>query len=389
MINITEKKNCCGCGACAQSCPVGCITMTADGEGFLYPVVDVEKCVNCGLCDRVCPILNPGVAPKDIRVYAAMCNDEEVRRTSSSGGVFYLLAEQALSDGGVVLGAAFDADFSVHHVMVERIEDLPMIMGSKYLQSRIENTYVETEKELKKGRSVLFSGTGCQISGLKSYLHREYNNLYTIDVFCHGVPSPNVWRKYLDVQKRTNDNGIRQIYFRAKTQGWHQFSMRIEFNNGETYDCPHREDAFMKVFLENLCLRPSCYDCKFLESRSGADLTIGDAWGVENWMAHMDDNKGTSVVVVNTEKGRRLWAAIQGKLRSEEGDKDAILSCNPVYVGSVRPHPKREKFFSAFSAGASMEELVSLAKKPLWRRAISFAKRCVKKLLKLCGIRIE
>lgn len=389
MINITEKKYCCGCGACAQSCPVGCITMTADGEGFLYPVVDAEKCVNCGLCDRVCPILNPGVAPKDIQVYAAMCNDEEVRRTSSSGGVFYLLAEQVLSEGGVVFGAAFDADFSVHHVMVERIEDLPMIMGSKYLQSRIENTYVETEKELKKGRSVLFSGTGCQIAGLKSYLHREYNNLYTVDVFCHGVPSPNVWRKYLKTKEETYQSKVNRVNFRDKVPNWRGYSVRVRFDNGKESCVGHGDDEYIKLFLSEICLRPSCYDCKFRESRSGADLTIGDAWGVENWMPHMDDNKGTSVVVVNTEKGRRLWAAIQGKLRSEEGDKDAILSCNPVYMGSVRPHPKREKFFSAFSAGASMEELVALAKKPLWRRGLSFAKRCVKKLLKLCGFRIE
>ena len=178
------------------------------------------------------------------------------------------------------------------------------------------------------------------------------------------------------------------VFFRAKTQSWHQFSMRIEFSDGEVYDCAHREDAVMKVFLDNLCLRPSCYDCKFRESRSGADLTIGDAWGVENWMPHMNDNKGTSVVVVNTEKGQRLWEAIQGSLRSEEGDKDIILSCNPVFMGSVKPHPNRKKFFAALASGASMEELVSLTKKPLWYRGLSFTKRCVKKLLKLCGFRI-
>ena len=192
MINITDKKNCCGCGACAQSCPVGCISMTADEEGFLYPSVDVTRCVDCGLCNRVCPILNRGEVPENIKVYAAVCNDEEVRRTSSSGGVFTLLAEQVLAEGGAVFGAAFDDDFSVHHVMIERREDLHLVKGSKYLQSRIENTYAEAEKILKSGRSVLFSGTGCQIAGLKNFLKGEYNSLYTIDVFCHVVPSPAV-----------------------------------------------------------------------------------------------------------------------------------------------------------------------------------------------------
>lgn len=388
MINITDKKNCCGCGACAQSCPVGCISMTADEEGFLYPSVDVTRCVDCGLCNYVCPILNRGEVPRNIKVYAAVCNDEEVRRTSSSGGVFSLLAEQVLAEGGAVFGAAFDDDFSVHHVMIERREDLYLVKGSKYLQSRIENTYAEAEKILKSGRIVLFSGTGCQIAGLKNFLKREYNNLYTIDVFCHGVPSPAVWDKYLKNQEAVFGRKAENVFFRAKTQSWHQFSMRIEFSDGEVYDCTHREDAFMKVFLDNLCLRPSCYDCKFRESSSGADLTIGDAWGVENWMPHMDDNKGTSVVVVNTEKGQKLWDAIQGQLRSEEGDSKVILSNNPVFMGSVKPHPNRKKFFAAFASGASMDALVALAKKPLWRRGLSFAKRCVKKLLKLCGVRI-
>ena len=388
MINITDKKNCCGCGACAQSCPVSCIRMTADEEGFLYPVVDQAQCVDCGLCNRVCPILNRGEKPSEIKVYAAVCNDEEVRRTSSSGGVFSLLAEKVLSEGGAVFGAAFDENFDVHHVMIERSEDLHLVKGSKYLQSKIETTYQQAEEVLKTGRCVLFSGTGCQIAGLKSFLKKEYNNLYTIDVFCHGVPSPIVWQKYLDDQKAKYEGEVNQVYFRAKTPGWHQFSMRIEFSDDSVYDCTHREDAFMRVFLDNLCLRPSCYDCKFRESRSGADLTIGDAWGVEQWMPHMDDNKGTSVVVVNTEKGQRLLNDVMPYMVCEEADGKTVLASNRMYYKSVKPHPNRKKFFAAFASGASVEELVALTKKPLWRRVLSFGKRCVKKVLKVCGFRI-
>ena len=388
MINITDKKNCCGCGACAQSCPVGCISMTADEEGFLYPVVDAARCVDCGLCNRVCPILNCGKVPENMKVYAAVCNDEEVRRTSSSGGVFSLLAEQVLAEGGAVFGAAFDENFAVHHVMIERREDLHLVKGSKYLQSRIENTYAEAEKILKSGRFVLFSGTGCQIAGLKNFLKKEYNSLYTIDVFCHGVPSPTVWKKYLDAKKEAYQSEINHVNFRYKVPSWRGYSVKVSFDNGKESCVSHGDDDYIKLFLSEICLRPSCYDCKFRESRSGADLTIGDAWGVENWMPHMDDNKGTSVVVVNTEKGQKLWDAIQGQLRSEEGDSKVILSNNPVFMGSVKPHPNRKKFFAAFSEGASMDALVAMATKPLLRRGLSFAKRCVKKLLKLCGVRI-
>ena len=388
MINVTDKKKCCGCGGCAQTCPVGCITMTADKEGFLYPVVHAAQCVDCGLCNRACPILNRGTVPENIKVYAAMCNDEEVRRTSSSGGVFALLAEHVLAEGGAVFGAAFDENFAVHHVMIARSEDLHLVKGSKYLQSRIENTYIEAEKILKSGRFVLFSGTGCQIAGLKSFLKREYNNLYTIDVFCHGVPSPDVWRKYLDTKKESYQSEIKQVNFRCKVPNWRGYSVRVCFENAEESCVAHGDDEYIKLFLSEICLRPSCYDCKFRKSSSGADLTIGDAWGVENWMPHMDDNKGTSVVVVNTENGERLWAAIRGQLRSEEGDSKVILSDNPVFMSSVKPHPNRKKFFAALSEGASMDELVLLTKKPLWRRGLSFAKRRVKKLLKLCGIRI-
>ena len=388
MINITDKKNCCGCGACAQSCPVGCISMTADEEGFLYPTVDAARCVDCGLCNRVCPILNRGEVPENIKVYAAVCNDEEVRHTSSSGGVFSLLAEQVLAEGGAVFGAAFDDDFSVHHVMIERREDLHLVKGSKYLQSRIENTYAEAEKILKSGRFVLFSGTGCQIAGLKNFLKREYNSLYTIDVFCHGVPSPAVWQKYLDAKKEAYQSKINHVNFRYKVPSWRGYSVKVSFDNGEESCVGHGDDDYIKLFLSEICLRPSCYDCKFRESSSGADLTIGDAWGVENWMPHMDDNKGTSVVVVNTEKAQKLLMDIMPYMVCAEANCKTALYSNKMYYKSVKPHPNRKNFFAAFASGASMDALVALAKKPLWRRGLSFAKRCVKKLLKLCGVRI-
>lgn len=383
----TNKQNCCGCGACAQACPVGCITMTADGEGFLYPQVDAACCVDCGACSRACPIINRGEKPSALpAVYAAIGKDEEARRTSSSGGVFSLLAEHILAKGGAVFGAAFAEDWSVHHIMIDSAETLPLLKGSKYLQSRIEDTYRQAEAVLRSGRPVLFTGTGCQIAGLKSYLKKDYENLYTTDVFCHGVPSPKVWEKYLQTQKDVYNDKINDIQFRYKNPSWHEYSVRLAFENGQEYCKIHGEDIYIKLFLSEICLRPSCYDCKFRESRSGADLTIGDAWGVEEWMPDMDDNKGTSVVVANTEKGRALWEAICPAMHSRQGDAETILGCNAMYYTSVKPHPNRARFFEAFQNGASMDELVALCKKPLWRRCLSFGKRCMKKVLKLCGV---
>lgn len=389
MINVSKKIDCCGCGGCAQACPVSCIRMVADAEGFLYPKVDATLCISCGSCTSACPMLLQGRKPaRETEVYAAQCHDDELRRTSSSGGVFSLLAERILTEGGAVFGAAFAEDWSVHHIMIDSAEDLPLLKGSKYLQSRIENTYHQAETVLRSGRAVLFTGTGCQIAGLKSYLKKDYDRLYTAEVFCHGVPSPEVWKKYLQMQKEAYNSTIGEVYFRYKTFGWHRFSMVLRFARGEVYERSHDEDAFMKVFLNNLCLRPSCHGCKFRESRSGADLTIGDAWGIERTMPDMDDDKGTSVVVVNTERGRLLWNMVSPEMKVRRGAADTLLADNAMYYKPAKPHPNREKFFAALADGASMDELVLLCKKPLWRRVLSLGKRCVKKVMRVCGFRI-
>jgi len=312
MITITTKTNCCGCGACVQACNLNCITMATDAEGFLYPQIDKASCIRCGACIRACPILNRGEKTDGEKLaYVLRCNDEEVRLRSSSGGIFSILAERVLANGGAVFGAAFAADFSVHHIMIEHVNDLPRLSGSKYIQSRIEDSYQQAEKRLKSGRAVLFSGTGCQIAGLKAYLKAEYEMLYTVDLFCHGVPSPAVWKKYLQFQENAYGSPVKAVCFRNKSYGWHQFSMRLQFENEEVYDKVHSEDAFMRLFLKNICLRPSCHDCKFRESRSGSDIMIGDAWGIESWMPEMDDNKGTSIVLVNTDKGRHVYGKLE------------------------------------------------------------------------------
>lgn len=381
MIALIDKINCCGCEACVQACALNCITMEVDREGFWYPVVNGTICVNCGACDSACPMLNPKEKPEDISVYAARCVDVGLRQASSSGGVFSLLAEKVLEAGGTLFGAAFGGDFSVFHTMVRKTEELEILRGSKYVQSRIGNTYQQAEQFLKTGNPVLFTGTSCQVAGLKAYLGKEYDKLYTVDILCHGVPSPAVWEKYLQEQEIKNGSKIQDVSFRNKAHGWHRFSMRVQFENEKIYNKIHHDDAFMKLFLENICLRPSCYDCKFRESRSGSDLTIGDAWGIETWMPEMDDDRGTSVVVVNTEKGRQLLAEIQPEAEVCQVDIQRALNSNAVYHKSVKPHPKRDQFFAALEKGAFPQDLVQLCKKPLRRRVLSFGKRVIKKIL--------
>ena len=234
MIDIKDKKDCCGCSACVQKCPKQCISLKEDCEGFLYPIVDKDICIDCGLCEKVCPILYQGEERKPLKVFAAKNHDEEIRKQSSSGGIFTLLAEKIINEGGVVFGAKFDENWDVKHDYTETIEGLAAFRGSKYVQSRIEDNYRKAETFLKQGRKVLFSGTPCQIAGLKRFFRKEYENLLTVDFICHGVPSPGVWRRYLQetVARMCDKNRVstdpisiknarvESISFRDKSHGW-------------------------------------------------------------------------------------------------------------------------------------------------------------------------
>ena len=296
MIHIQNKIDCCGCHACAQICPQHCITMQPDAEGFLYPQIDETACIHCNLCEKVCPILQSLEEPKDKTpaAYAAINKDDDIRRQSSSGGVFTLLAEYILAQGGVVFGAAMaDDQRSVRHIAVETPEDLAALRGSKYLQSTIGNTYGEAKQALQAGRKVLFTGTPCQIEGLKSFLQgREYPNLYCMDVICHGVPSPLAWQTYVSEQETRAGVPARRTFFRHKKYGWKTFALLLEFSNNKAYECVLSKDAFMQAFLQNACLRPSCHACHFKKLNRVSDITVADYWGVQNQQPDMDDDKG-------------------------------------------------------------------------------------------------
>jgi len=326
MIEIKDNKDCCGCAACVQICPKECISLIEDGEGFLYPHVDRNGCIGCGLCERVCPFINAGEAREPLRCYAAKNKDERVRMESSSGGVFTLLAESIIDEGGVVFGARFDDEWEVVHDFTETKAGLAAFRGSKYVQSRIGNTFRQAESFLKEDRKVLFSGTPCQIKGLKQYLRRDYDNLLAVDFICHGVPSPGVWRQYLDETfskpDRREGRGkntvlsspkaipvITGISFRDKKLGWKKYSFVVRGKSAGQADKNsvllsdmHQNNAFMKAFLSDLILRPSCYGCRAKGGRSGSDITIADFWGIQNIMPDFDDDKGVSLILCYSNK---------------------------------------------------------------------------------------
>ena len=347
MISITSKQNCCGCFACANICPNGCIEMFADEEGFLYPSVDTSRCIQCGLCKQVCPILHSyneiqGMLPAG---YAVINMDEEVRLASSSGGAFSLLAESIIRDGGIVFGAAMSEDCrTVFHIGVDSLLELAKLRGSKYVQSSIGDAYIQVRAALTEGRKVLFTGTPCQIEGLHSFLRREYENLLCMDFICHGVPSPKVWRKYVSFRENSAGSTVRQTFFRNKAYGWKKFAVLFEYANNTAYIGMNRDDLYMKAFLQNCCLRPSCHDCLFKKLNRISDITVGDYWGIHNQYPSMDDDKGTSLVMVHTEKGKGMLDNIRQSAKVIPVDVMKALAANKAMTESSRVNKARGRF---------------------------------------------
>ena len=350
MLEITSKDRCCGCHACYNACPKQCISMVSDSEGFVYPNIDRSKCIDCGLCEKVCPVIAPpGADDRESVAFAAVNKDENTRLQSSSGGIFSVLAEQILKENGVIFGAALSEDCrQVNHIVVESPADIPLLQGSKYVQSNIGDTYQNAENALKAGRTVLFSGTPCQIAGLYKYLNKPYEKLYTCDIICHGVPSPLVWQNYVKYREEQAASKVRRASFRHKKYGWKRFSLQLVFMNSAEYTQILGKDLFLHGFLSNIYLRPSCYNCKFKGLKRPADITLADFWGIENVAPHMYDNKGTSLVIVHSEKGSRLLGQLGSSISAEPVDIDKAIKYNSAAVKSVAIPKARVPFFKDF-----------------------------------------
>lgn len=343
MISISEKKDCTGCHGCANICPKRCISMIEDSEGFRYPTVDKEKCINCNLCERVCPILNRNKINNKPVAIASYSKNKEIRMKSSSGGIFSLIAEEVINKSGVVFGAKFNEKFDVIHDYTESMEGISKFRGAKYVQSIIGDTYSVAKKFLEGGRQVVFSGTPCQIGGLKRYLLKEYSNLLCIDLICHGVPSPIAWRKYKE--SFNNEKKIEGIYFRDKTYGWKNYSFKVDFEDKSHMLIKRNQNSFMDGFINNIYLRPSCHDCKFKSIQRESDITLADFWGIENIRKDIDDDKGTSLVLINSKRGKDIIFCIDEKIEKVEVDINEAIKYNSSAIKSSYNNPRRKYFF--------------------------------------------
>lgn len=312
---VASPTDCCGCGACAHICPKGAIDMKQDENGFLYPAVDEEKCVACGLCVKTCAFQARTTPTSEQEVYAAAAEDAD-RAQSASGGMFASLAQAVIEDGGAVYGCALeyeDNQLWPRHVCVTEIRDLIRLKGSKYVQSDLENTYPDVRRRLDAGQTVLFSGTPCQVAGLKGYLPRDYENLFTIDLVCHGVPSGKMFRDYIAFEEQQLGAKITSFRFRDKSTGW-KLHGAMTLDSGETVYFEPEESSYYQMFLNSYTYRENCYQCPYASHHRPGDVTIGDYWCIE--LVHpellaknggpLEHEKGVSCLIVNGEKGRML-----------------------------------------------------------------------------------
>ena len=388
MITLASVVQCSGCTACKAACPKQAITMVADHEGFLRPQIDAEKCVQCHACERACPVLHPTEPNASPTCYAARTKDDALRMASSSGGLFTELARPILAKGGVVFGCVWEKPALVAiHAKAETEDELAAMRGSKYVQSDLRDTYREVKAELQKGRAVLFSGTPCQIAGLNKYLGKSYDNLLTVEIICHGVPSPAVFEKYKQELVKRFGATLVSIAFRNKFYSWRRWSLVSTY--ADTNE--NREDLYtnpyVKAFLRDFCLRPSCYDCQAKGGRSRADIAIADFWGIEKVCPELDDDRGTSAALLHTPKGLQMWEALQG-VEYKSVSFDDVLMGNPSYIRSVAQPKNRNLFMRRFRKTRKLDTLVRRCQNGPWviwmaRRCLGKAKRIVKKVLGL------
>ena len=346
MINKLEYNQCTICQACINVCPSKCISVKDKKYDFFYPSIDLDKCIKCNLCEKVCPVINPIETPcLNIKAYAALNLDNSIRKESSSGGVFSALAASVIANDGVVSGVSFDNNFNVRHITVDRLSDLKLLRGSKYVQSDVGLIFSKIKAELDNNKKVLFSGCPCQIAGLKSFLRKKYDNLYTVDFICHGIPSSITFKEYCNILSKKNKSTIVSFKFRDKIKGWHSSSVKVEFANNKIYSKCITEDPYMRGFLGNIYLKSSCHECKFRNFKSGSDITLADFWGAEVVQKDIDDNKGLSAIIVNSKMGEELLSQVRENIHLKEVDIEDIIKYNRSLIESSPPSNHRQLFF--------------------------------------------
>ncbi len=400
MIELKRKEDCCGCHACQTVCPKKCIEMRADEEGFLYPFTRADECIDCHLCEKVCPIINKNSLPakerfSEPRVFALRSRDENLVQNSSSGGLFTMLAGETIARGGVVFGARWNADFSaVVHDWTETLEGLAAFRGSKYLQSVIGDNFAKAKRFLLAGRQVLFTGTPCQITGLRRALNRDFPNLLAVDIACWKVPSPLVWREFFNDLKRSfPQEKISDVRHRKKVENKGKFScadLSVELAAGTLFQKPLYSTTFGKGFGSGLITRPSCSECPTKNRNSGSDLTIGDFWGVEKTFPRLNSQKGISVAIANNARGLAALEKVfpQCSVVEETKLENAVPFNGGLRADSLK-NPKRAAFFEVFNAAKTTRERVKILEKftktPFPSRVKNFLFRVLRFSLKTTG----
>ncbi len=358
MLKVSTT-NCTGCGACENICPLNAIKLEENSEGFSYPNIDSTKCTNCGMCEKVCPIKNHTKHEELDYVYA-ITTDDEIRMKSSSGGAFTLLATEILQNNGYVCGASYSKDFkSVEHIIISSVDELYKLNTSKYIQSNINNIYKKIKELLNKDFEVLFSGTPCQVAGLNNFLGKDYTNLTTIDILCHGVPSPLVWRKYLEKINPENKT-IKSINFRDKAYGTYPLHFSIKYSDGNTFIENSKKNPYFKGFLKNLTLRKSCYNCKYATLARTSDITLGDFWKLQKFDKKLNDNKGYSAYMPNTEKGKVFLDKISKNAKLfQKIPVKYLVKGNPTLKAPPKPHTNRNHFFNLLNTTSNITALLN------------------------------
>ncbi|KAF1086364.1 F420H2 dehydrogenase subunit F [Sporotomaculum syntrophicum] len=349
MLLYERKEECCGCTACMSICPKKAITMIPDEEGFLYPSINHELCIECDLCKQVCPFSDTYKTSGNYDqplVYAAKHKDDNVRMNSSSGGMFTAISDYILDIDGVVYGAAFDEKFVVRHQKAETAEERNKFRGSKYVQSNLIGVFEDIKKELKKERTVLFTGTPCQNAGLRSYLNKNYEKLILCDIVCHGTPSPLIFEKFIRYCGHKNRSSIKEYYCRFKGNGWHSHTEKAVYANGKEDSTSLLSQSYKALFYSHVALRPACHNCKFCNFSRPSDITFGDFWGIEKSMPDFDDNIGVSLLLINSSKGQELFQRISKNLCYRKSNTTDCLQHN-LHTPS-QPSPRRNKFWQDY-----------------------------------------
>ena len=348
MIRVLNKEKCCGCHACFTVCPQKCISMLEDDEGFKYPFVSTDNCIDCKLCEKICPFQREGDPLSQnlpLLSLAAKTRIDSLLSESSSGGIFSELASYILEKKGIVYGASFSTDYrTVHHIRIDNVANLKLLRGSKYLQSDIGDAFTQAKMDLKNGKLVLFSGTPCQIAGLKALLGKPYANLLLIEIVCHGVPSQLLWRRYLDFFEENNTATVSDVNFRCKKKSRGLFGQMIKSGKG-IYFMSKEEDPYFRMFLRNYCLRPSCYSCSIKNSPNQSDISLGDCWGADEFVPELSSKLGLSLVLAHTEKGVDIINEIESKIESTSVLFEKALSNNPAVNKSCQKPIKRDLFY--------------------------------------------